>query len=1003
MTSWLHAAHGSSAVNDDPAAPDVEVEWLPRLQVLRKVLEGMDLSSMEIMASHAMGEGRAARTTALAEKERESVKLVRVQKKSEFPAASETSGKLERVHQCDEMRELVVRKRKCVPLIDEEKEQESRRDTSYTASRHDSGKNGGVYRTQSTRVDGNVKSTTVQPGKSQESVNVRNSRKEGSPSPVTEVHRTRREDRCICQPDKAENYEKTGAPDLRLVQADSTQRQATKQCHGSGRRKDGRGVPGEDVRTGVMSEATDAATGRHAHTVNDRITRLEQEESKVEKERRGNAKDAKKTTSRDQSCAAELGVKKTKGCESADKLNKSRDEGVPGKAERSGRAEASKGATTSTFRQSLPTDPHTDHVTVSGPLHQVVLTDSTPARHGIFKTPSTAGRSNMRYAHASVVAPSIAQADCRSLRGHQPSTKKSTSNNHPLESRKKSSKNVKQQPESSKSKQAPCTNASWSHQGIQGAMKENAVCSGSQYHGSRSSKISNHFQNAPHASHSTQPTSRPHFGMLSTSCVHHCLACRPRLKCPLLTSRNFLKVLRVDKFTCAYHRRLGGRVGRGSMTRGHVRPALLGGNPGQQKSREETKHICLEDDGAEYGKGESCVLHAEKYDAGSSVEYHHQSVHDDQAGGPSNDHLSSSLCSDSSPEQIPTLSASPVSDTSDKTYRPSSGQSSENMEMYRYTPPHRVTNPQPHSPLVDHCNSSCNESPSSSVSSLDGRMHKGLQEETEKSGDDSSVSSVNVAVLKPRCGRRREKFHPAMLSSDVSSHTSLQAPERLSSQRHLQPPLSGRPHGMLAAVVRHQVSSSARSSCGESNAHVRAELQRGDRAEKGQHATIMAVKGKGGKEARIPRKGDLKVDRGKDLKRKYRSQCENNSRVSKYSPARMYQLTHGPSRKLQPQMKTTTQRVPLRDRGNSLSTAVRSEYDCIRTPLNSGRRAREVQQLEQQAGQRRPEQQAGQRRPAPAGNVGKKEHNTKVNNYRNNFAFFKPNFHNIQCYIYIQT
>ena len=42
----------------------------------------------------------------------------------------------------------------------------------------------------------------------------------------------------------------------------------------------------------------------------------------------------------------------------------------------------------------------------------------------------------------------------------------------------------------------------------------------------------------------------------SSSCEHECLGCRPRLKCPLVTSRNFTKLLQADRSTCAYHRRM---------------------------------------------------------------------------------------------------------------------------------------------------------------------------------------------------------------------------------------------------------------------------------------------------------------------------------------------------------------------------------------------------------------------------------------------------------------
>ena len=44
--------------------------------------------------------------------------------------------------------------------------------------------------------------------------------------------------------------------------------------------------------------------------------------------------------------------------------------------------------------------------------------------------------------------------------------------------------------------------------------------------------------------------------LASIGCDHQCLGCKPRLKCPLITSRNFIRLLRADKFTCAHHRRL---------------------------------------------------------------------------------------------------------------------------------------------------------------------------------------------------------------------------------------------------------------------------------------------------------------------------------------------------------------------------------------------------------------------------------------------------------------
>ena len=44
----------------------------------------------------------------------------------------------------------------------------------------------------------------------------------------------------------------------------------------------------------------------------------------------------------------------------------------------------------------------------------------------------------------------------------------------------------------------------------------------------------------------------PHTG-LSSSCEHQCLACKPRLKCATVNSRNFVRMIQFDRFTCAYH------------------------------------------------------------------------------------------------------------------------------------------------------------------------------------------------------------------------------------------------------------------------------------------------------------------------------------------------------------------------------------------------------------------------------------------------------------------
>ena len=42
----------------------------------------------------------------------------------------------------------------------------------------------------------------------------------------------------------------------------------------------------------------------------------------------------------------------------------------------------------------------------------------------------------------------------------------------------------------------------------------------------------------------------------SLSCEHQCLPCKPRLRCATVNSRNFIRLIRFDRFTCTYHKLL---------------------------------------------------------------------------------------------------------------------------------------------------------------------------------------------------------------------------------------------------------------------------------------------------------------------------------------------------------------------------------------------------------------------------------------------------------------
>ena len=75
-------------------------------------------------------------------------------------------------------------------------------------------------------------------------------------------------------------------------------------------------------------------------------------------------------------------------------------------------------------------------------------------------------------------------------------------------------------------------------------------------------------------------------------CDHKCLGCYPRLKCPLITSRNFLKMLRVDHFTCPYHKRLVNRLANqmDTIPSTLIRPKLVRQQTGMSSSSHHTLH-----------------------------------------------------------------------------------------------------------------------------------------------------------------------------------------------------------------------------------------------------------------------------------------------------------------------------------------------------------------------------------------------------------------------------
>lgn len=63
----------------------------------------------------------------------------------------------------------------------------------------------------------------------------------------------------------------------------------------------------------------------------------------------------------------------------------------------------------------------------------------------------------------------------------------------------------------------------------------------------------NHYQERGGSFSTPDTASLPHPPL---SCEHCCLGCQPRLKCPVITSRNFVKLLKADPFTCMHHRKI---------------------------------------------------------------------------------------------------------------------------------------------------------------------------------------------------------------------------------------------------------------------------------------------------------------------------------------------------------------------------------------------------------------------------------------------------------------
>ena len=507
--------------------------------------------------------------------------------------------------------------------------------------------------------------------------------------------------------------------------------------------------------------------------------------------------------------------------------------------------------------QSLPDIPQSSKEPCSDASNMNIPPSETQTGgHNHFKTPSTSGRSNTRYASVTSAAKRMS---CRC--GHQPQS------NVALNS-------TGQSPDQTVD-QVSKTAHELHFRGGGSGPQDRALGEGSTQSTGCPHLHSNTLRN--HTPHGTTPAHQPNSSPLSSvGTSHPCIACHPRLKCPLITSRNFLKILRDDKFTCAYHHRLVSRL----ICRQNNRDRKRGTSIGDIQDggvitlrREEQKVPKRNSDG---------IIR----DHNCRSTGHHLLVMQD------------SLMSHT-PSSRQFTSGSAVSDSSDMTYTPSSEQSTDSMELS--TPPDH-----PPATGLDGIYAKA-QSTGEDVRSEGGCV---LVEVSTTRG--SSRTSATLSGIGSVRRAQRQRPDKNQSSAMVYPTPQLPPPQSVKCHSHDQPLLPVRPHSMLAAVL---------GMCGESSVN----SARPEAALHKYHHMCSDMMGH-----------SAEPTAGKTAKVSDRL-ISGKQHHSQRNAVRLYQLTHCRPKAV---AAVEGGRPPLRERGNTLRRERSEyDYRCtpVKTEFGRGR------------------------------------------------------------------
>ena len=544
----------------------------------------------------------------------------------------------------------------------------------------------------------------------------------------------------------------------------------------------------------------------------------------------------------------------------------------------------------------------TDHRSVTSGIPQTTHPSlCTPPRTDPLKTPSTTARSNFRYSCA-ITAAQLSPCHVDQLR--------SSEINNSFH-KKQQTRTIEEDQAELKVDKADCklrckdfTDDPTYKGSI--LIKGYTQSTSSSSHQPCSDRVRPHV--SPNTIHSLLSTTKPSPQLLSqslhplssvqsTSCAHYCLACRPRFKCRLITSRNFLKILLVDKFTCPYHHRLRSRIGNRRYFTEHHRSACRSENLNETiSSVRNVEEKCRETGNAEDVQRVATDSIQEDSSNMGHINTEYNCLYT-QANRDSELHHSLSLRDTS--VQHSASSMSTVSDASDETYVPSSDQSSLSMELHM--PPSSVgtsvrdNGDDLNSDVEDGCSDGAPISDKGSVTT-----HK-RKDTTGSSVTVSSMSSASRATVKLS---HDGKKNAAMLPSTQYGITAVLQPHttRVVSQEHIQTPLSIRPHSMLAAVLKQRDQSRFLSSRDPtSSSMVKSANTKDGSQDHGNHITdltcceISSRKYQSSSRDVDRKRNGKEVFVGKgtcmaDTERKHQLQGQNRP----LQPVKKYQLSHAP-------------------------------------------------------------------------------------------------------------